>query len=232
MTFRNFLAGTLLLAGALHGPLAVAQPPAVMPPISGERPVVAIPAGWVLAYAELGDNGGYMLEYLPAGENIDNWRGEYLYVGRYPYPAGSGKTDPHRPDAPSIGDTAVNGIQQQVAATCRGQGGFTQQPLQAGLYHGARISLAAGFCPQMGQAAPYGEGAAIAFIEGNDYLHQVSFHWRPASAEQRVERLSTLGAEDGAVERYQRTIRATTLCGGQHEPACSQAPGSNPPASR
>lgn len=229
---RMMQAGTLLLAGALQTVQAGTPAPVAMPPITGERTEVTIPTGWRLAYAESGDNGSYLLEYLPAGETIDHWRGEYLLVGRYPYPAGSGKTDLKQPGAASIGDGAVAAIQKQAAATCRGQGRFTAMSHHWNVFNGFRFSVSGGFCTQMGTAAPFGEGAVIAFIEGNRYLHQVSFHWRPASAAQRAEREPYWWAEDGAVIRYLTTIKATQLCDGPDEPACSPLPGSPPPANR
>lgn len=219
-TRRFPLAAALLLAGIRQVALAGPPTPAVMPAIDGERPVVGIPAGWLLAYARADADGSYLLEYLPAGETIDNWRGEYLFIGRYPYPAGRGKTDLKQPGAPGIGDGAVAAIQKQAAATCRDQGGLTAMSHHWNVFNGFRFSVSGGFCPQMGTAAPFGEGAVIAFIEGNRYLHQVSFHWRPASAAQRAERAPYWWAADGAVSRYLSIIKATRLCGGPDEAPC------------
>jgi len=188
--------------------------------VSGEQPDVAVPAGWKLAYKAVHPDGAYFFEYIPEGENIDNWRSGYLFVGRAPYPEHRKKTDLNQPKAASIGDAMVSAIQKEVADACKGQGSFMPMSHRWNIFNGSRVSVSGGFCSKMGSAAPYGEGAIVSVIEGEEYLHQISFHWRPISAEQREKRMPAWGDTDENIIRYLQTIRATKLCGGKNGAAC------------
>lgn len=184
--------------------------------ISGERADVAVPTGWKLAYKAVGLDGAFFFEYIPEDETIENWRTGYLFVGRAPYPGNSKKTDLSQPKAASIGDALVSSIQKEAAEACKGQGNFFSMSHHWNIFNGSRISVSGGLCSRMGSAAPYGEGAIVSVVEGDQYLHKISFHWRPVSAAQRENRMLTWGDTNENMVRNFETIKAIRLCGGKH----------------
>ncbi|WNH53475.1 hypothetical protein [Stenotrophomonas oahuensis] len=179
--------------------------------VHGEQLQVAVPSGWKLAWmaGDRSGNGDVMQEYIPADQNIKNWRGQYLLVGRVPLPpaevskevAAMGKTLPQM----------VSMVSQQEARKACG-GTFTEIEPWSGAAAAGESTISGGFCDRFGPAAPFGEGALIGYLQGKQYVHRIEYHWRPASEGERNAHLPTR-VHPAQQQAWIDAIKATPLCG-------------------
>lgn len=187
--------------------------------VHGEQLQHAVPAGWTLAWMD-GDrsgNGEVMAEYLPPGEDIQNWRGGYLLIRRLPMPA----ADVLQQVAASGATLAQVGItQQQEKAKKFCAGSFTPTSARSNRFNGVEFAVAGGFCDKVGPAAPFGEGAVVAFVQGHGFMHQVQYSWRPLDAAE-LRRNKPYRIEPARTAGYMQAITSTTLCGGDQQPTCT-----------
>ena len=187
--------------------------------VSGERLEPRIPAGWKLAWMEGGAHGGFIVEYIPQAEDIQNWREGYLVVQRMPYPSASAMAELKNANA-KIADVALYQLMKKVEQTC---GGRHQAMTQAtNDYGGAHFAVSGGYCDQYGIAAPFGEGSVVAFVEGKEYLFRIQFGWRPKSESERQANLPWRVSPQ-IVKAYVETIKTASLCGGSGQAACKTA---------
>lgn len=188
--------------------------------VHGEQLQHTVPAGWRLAWME-GDrsgNGEVMAEYLPPGEDIQTWRGGYLLIRRLPMPsaevlqqvAASGAT---------LAQVGITQQQEKAKTFCAGR--FTPTSARSNRFNGVEFAVAGGFCDKLGPAAPFGEGAVVAFVQGNGFMHQLQYGWRPADAAE-LRRNKPYRIEPARIAGYMQAITATTLCGGDQQPTCTQ----------
>lgn len=189
--------------------------------VHGEQVQHAIPAGWTLAWMD-GDrsgNGEVLAEYLPPGEDIQQWRGGYLLIRRFPVPA----ADVMQQVAASGHSLIEVGIaQQQEKARRFCSGTFTPTSARSNRFNGIDFAVAGGFCDKVGPAAPFGEGAVVAFLQGRTFVHQLQYGWRPADAAE-LKRNRPYRIDPARIGGYMQAITATTLCGGEQQPACVPA---------
>ncbi|HDS1579686.1 TPA: hypothetical protein QEL15_001761 [Stenotrophomonas maltophilia] len=213
----------MAVVSLLAAPLGAAAPPAGEPgspfAVHGEQVQHAIPAGWTLAWME-GDrsgNGEVLAEYLPPGEPLQAWRGGYLLIHRLPMPdaevmkqvAASGAT---------LVQVALSQQQDKARGFCAGK--FTPTSARSNRFNGVEFAVAGGFCVKVGPAAPFGEGAVVAYLQGNGFIHQVQYGWRPADAAEQRRDLPYRIAP-AKVAGYMQAITASTLCGGASQPLCT-----------
>lgn len=185
--------------------------------VNGEQLALPIPKFWKLAWMEGAADADYVAEYIPEDEDINSWRGGYLQISRAAYPPADVLA--------RLAEARVNisdmALAQHVSTAARHCGGRHEaMQAQALTYNGIRLALGGGFCDQYGPAAPFGEGAYIAFVEGKDYMFRLHYGWRPRTPAERASYLPWRLAP-AADAYFQDALKAATLCGGKDQPPCA-----------
>lgn len=197
--------------------LGAAAPDAGKPfAVHGERLTLPVPPQWKLAWMQGDGDGDYVAEYIPQDEDITSWRGGYLQISRAAYPGADVLAQLAKAKA-NIVDVALAQHIRTAASQCGGR--HQAMPQHALTYSNVRFAVGGGFCDRYGPAAPLGEGAFMAFVEGKDYLFRIHYGWRPATQQEHDSNLPWR-ITPAASLRYLESIKAATLCGGDAQPAC------------
>ncbi|GGP25005.1 hypothetical protein [Silvimonas amylolytica] len=206
---------TLVCATPIH---AAPVAPTVGAPfaVTGERVTTQIPKGWKLAWMQGDPAGGFMAEYLPEGEDINHWRGEYLAIARFPYPSATVLKQMTEKKV-HISEVALSQFMSATQAGCGGK--RDEMPHGLNQIDGLLFAVSGGFCDKLEPAAPFGEGQFVAFIEGKDFLHKVQYSWRPGSAFEASANKPMRLPKQKTVQ-YLEAIKASRLCDGSYK-ACT-----------
>lgn len=183
---------------------------------TGEQLDVAPPNEWKLAWMDGRSDGSYLIEYIPGKEEIDSWRDGYLAIERLHYPPVEIRKEIENAKS-SVSEVALFQFVQNAKKACSGRHEPMMQRVNS--FNGIRFAVSGGFCDRYGPAAPYGEGAFIAFAEGKDYLFRIQYGWRPKSIEEKKSNLPWRITPDKA-EEYLGAIKAASLCAGPGQPGC------------
>lgn len=184
--------------------------------VQGERLDFEPPAGWRLAWMEGEADGNYYVEYIPQDETIESWRGGYLLVRRFKYPAPE-ILQQIRDQKMNFAAILLQKFMEDAQKACPGKNAQMVQRINT--FNGIPFAVSGGFCDAYGPAAPHGEGAFIAYAEGRDYFFQIQYGWRPATVEQRAMNLPWRLAPEKAAQ-YLNAMKKYTLCGGAGQAAC------------
>jgi len=195
-----------LLFLTLSLPAAAGKKDEQAAPSNGENLVIQPPAGWRLAYMTGDPSSNYLVEFMPNGEDKDNWREGYMSVQRGAYtPAGH------------LATQAVESLIQAAQSKCAGH--FVVMKQKDTQTNGAYTSIGGGFCDRYGGVAPYGEGNLTAVLEGKQNLFMVQFGWRPATETDLKDYNWRIQPE--RLQQYLNLINQAALCGGgKDQPAC------------
>ncbi|WP_293776383.1 hypothetical protein [uncultured Oxalicibacterium sp.] len=207
-TFLLFVFSTIGMANGAYADAAFA--------VTGEQLDYQIPAGWKLASIAGAPDGAFHAEYVPSDEDIRSWRKGYLLIKRMPYPSADVMDDIRK------GKTRFNELvlaQHMHAANASCSGKNSQMTARVSTFNGIPFAVSGGFCDRYGAAAPYGEGAFVAFAEGRDYFFQIQYGWRPGS-EQDAKNNLPWRIPPAQAASYLNSLKAMTLCGGQQQAAC------------
>ncbi|SDG37429.1 MULTISPECIES: hypothetical protein [unclassified Duganella] len=209
---------TVALCALLSANAAAQEQPEAGKPftINGEQVTLPVPKFWKLAWMEGTPDGANVLEYIPPDEDIKSWRGGYLQISRSAYPAPELLAQLEQAKA-NITDVALAQNTRDAAKGCGGK--YQAMPQHALTFNNVRFAVGGGFCDLYGPAAPLGEGAFVAFIQGKDYLFRIHYGWRPATPEEQKSHLPWR-ITPAASLRYLESIKAATLCGGKDQAAC------------
>lgn len=188
--------------------------------IHGEQISILIDDAWFPAWQNLlkpqaregqaNAEQGYNVEYIPRGQDIEKWRGEYLLVSRMSYPV-----DPKEKE--NIANNAAQLIQTLSERHC-GQN-LKKMPTVSIKIDGQPAVMAGGYCPLPIKVSPKGEGSIFVFIEGKEYLHRVSFNWRPLESE-RAEGTPVIGTSPERLVEFAKRLQNIKLCGRNDTTAC------------
>lgn len=197
--------------------IADEQPAAGKPfAVHGEQLTLPVPRYLKLAWMEGQPDGDYVMEYIPQDEDINSWRGGYLQIARSSYPAPELMAQLEQAKA-NITDVGLAQDTKKAASTCGGT--YRAMPQHALTYSNVRFAVGGGFCDRYGPAAPLGEGAFVAFVQGKDYQFRIQYGWRPNTPQEQNSYLPWR-LPPGIMMRYLESIKAATLCGGEDQAAC------------
>nr|WP_315201381.1 hypothetical protein [uncultured Albidiferax sp.] len=188
--------------------------------VVGEQLAHPPPEGWKRAWTGGQADGSYIVEFIPATENIDAWRQGYLAIERLEYP-GKDVLQRLAERNMKVSDLALYQLTSKAKETCPGQ----HTAIEHKRYQSSGVSFAVGggFCDLYGPAAPYGEGSVVAFAEGKNYLFRIQYGWRPQSIQAREDNLP-LRIPPKKLQEYLDAIRMSSLCGGPEQPVCKISP--------
>jgi hypothetical protein len=117
----------------------------------------------------------------------------------------------------------LGSMQRQADARQHCPGTFTEIPPRSDRVGVLDFAVAGGFCDRYGPAAPFGEGALVALVQGKDFVHRIEYHWRPANDAERSRDLP-YRIDAATLEQFRQALIASTLCGGGQQPACTAVP--------
>jgi len=207
-TIQALLLAAPLLSLSLSLSAVAGPKEAPAAPSNGENLVIQPPAGWRLAYMTGDPGSNYMVEFMPNGEDQDNWREGYMSVKRGAYTPVGGQ---------HLATQAVESLIQSAQSKCAGH--FVVMKQKNTQTNGAYTSIGGGFCDRYGGVAPYGEGNLTAVVEGKKNLFMVQFGWRPATESDLKDYSWRIQPE--RLQQYLNLINQANLCGGGNdEPAC------------
>jgi hypothetical protein len=183
--------------------------------VNGEQIEFAPPEGWKLTWMSGSANGPYIAEYIPAEESIDTWRKGYLAIQRLALPKEAVLKNLKEANI-KLADAMMSAFVSEANKTCDGTN--TPMPQESITFNGLYFAISGGFCDKFGAIAPFGEGALIAFAEGEHYWYKIEYAWRPDSQEE----LNNLPwrIEKGKGIDYMNSIRLMRLCGGPKQLTC------------
>jgi hypothetical protein len=184
--------------------------------VIGERVDHPVPKGWKLAWMGGKPDGRFVVEYIPASEQIDSWRGGYLAIERLPYPSPE-VLDELASKKQAASEFALSLYIQMAKKNCGGKHESMSQ--RSNVFNGAIFSVGGGFCGRYGPAAPFGEGALVAFVQGKSFLFRIQYGWRPKSAQELSANLPWRITSQVA-QKYLGAIKASSLCAGVGQPEC------------
>lgn len=185
--------------------------------VSGEQLQHPIPKGWKLAWMEGTPDGGYLAEYIPQADDINNWREGYLSIQRAAYPGAAVVEQIAKANA-KVSDVALVQFMKMAADNCGGH----HQAMSKGTntFNGVHFAVSGGYCDKYGPAAPFGEGSVIAYVDGRDYLFRIQYSWRPKDEQAQKDNLPWRIAP-AVSTGYMLAIKESSLCGGGGgQPAC------------
>lgn len=184
--------------------------------ISGEQVIHDIPKGWDLSYFEGDPAGNFLMEYVPKGDDVRQWKQGYLLIRRSAYPDATlmsklkeAKISPAMVGILQAQDTAKKGCGENFRPMTQGET----------VFNGIAFAISGGYCPQYGQYLPFGEGAVVSVLEGKENIFKLQYSWRPHSAQPQLK----WGLENSQITNYLDRIKNTHLCGGINETKCSQS---------
>jgi hypothetical protein len=184
--------------------------------VVGEQLDYAAPKGWKLAWMDGKPDGSYVAEYIPQTEEINSWRDGYLAIARLPYPPAQILKEIENSKT-TISELALIQYIQKAKDTCGGKHEAMSQ--RTNTFNDIYVAVGGGFCDKYGSAAPFGEGAFVAFAQGKNYLFRVRYGWRPRSDQNQSDNLPWRITPSVAKE-YLEAIKALSLCAGVGQPAC------------
>lgn len=183
--------------------------------VKGEQIMHSAPAGWKLVWMSGAADGRYVAEYIPEADDIKSWREGYLAIERMPYPSSEALAKLRKTKSP-LSAVLLHHYIELAARSCGGKHQSMSQ--RTNTYNDVVFAVGGGFCEKYGTAAPFGEGAFVAFAEGKDYLFRIQYAWRPRSAEDNSD--LTWRITPDKAKQYLEAIKASYLCGGHGQPAC------------
>lgn len=187
--------------------------------VSGEQVEFHPPSGWKLAWMSGKGNGSYLAEYIPEKENVNEWREGYLAIERLEYPSNEVLREIEN-NKTRIADLGLIQFLKKAKETCGGQHAAMSQ--RTNIFNGVYFAVGGGYCDRYGPAAPFGEGAFVAFAEGKRYFFRIQYAWRPKSVDdQKVNTPWRITPEKA--KEYIESIKSMSLCGGDVQPVCKVA---------
>lgn len=184
--------------------------------VVGEQIEYAVPAGWKLAWMEGKPDGSFFVEFIPKDETIEKWRGGYLLVQRLPYP-NPDVLEKIKSIKSKIADVALFQFFEKANKACVGKNQLMSQ--RTNVFNSIYMAIGGGFCDRYAGAAPFGEGTVIAFAEGEDFLFQMQYGWRPANMQELNANLPWRINEE-KIRPYLEAFKSSSLCGGSKQPFC------------
>jgi hypothetical protein len=184
--------------------------------VTGERMDIQVPAGWKLAWMDKMPDNGYLQEFIPKSEDINAWRKGYLSIQRIAYPPAAVLEEIKRTNR-HLADVALASYMETADVNCEGKN--TEMSQRANEFNGVHFAVSGGFCDRFGTAAPFGEGAIIAFAEGRNFLFRIQYGWRPANEQEAQSNLPWRESWE-VMTSYLKTIKASSLCGNADRPVC------------
>lgn len=184
--------------------------------VVGEQVNHQIPDGWKLAWMSGESDGRFFVEYIPADEEINSWHSGYLLIERIPLPSAEALEE-IRSMKTTLPELALHHFIEQAKTDCGGE--HKEMSRSVNTFNDILFAVSGGFCSLYVNSAPYGEGAFVAFLEGNHYIFRIQYAWRPASETNKNNHLPWRIAPEMA-EKILNTIKVTTLCGSENQPVC------------
>jgi hypothetical protein len=204
MKFILFAAVTTLLTAP---PVFASQLPMPASTGLGEQLIYQAPENWELAFAEDREEAGYLLEFIPKGDEINSWQQGYLSVQKNPMPSKE-ILDQIRERNLHPATVALAQYQQAAARSCPGT--FDSMAQGDNTFNGTYVSVTGGFCDQYGETAPHGEGAVIAVLEGKSSFFLVKYAWRPKDENENRDHRWRITPE--SITNYLTSIKQMSVC--------------------
>ena len=178
--------------------------------VKGDRVDLTPPAEWKLSWMQGTPDGEYLVEYIPQGDDISSWQHGYLMVERLPYPAGARESI--KQAGATISAVALRQTTNMSSKWCQGNFVPTVQALNT--FHRLQFAIGGGYCKLPNKMSRFGEGAFVAFIEGQDYLYKIQYGWRPQSKEEQDA--SPWGIDEATAKKYLESIKSAVICNDEH----------------
>ena len=205
-----------LLLGMLIMPTFAGESDGKSFAVLGEQVDHQIPNGWKLAWMDGQVDGRYLMEFIPADEDIKAWRSGYLAIERIPLPSTEAMEEVRQMKT-SLAEVGLHYFINQAESRCGGR--HEEMSRRVNTFNGILFAVSGGFCSRYGATAPFGEGAFVAFLEGQQNIFRIQYAWRPASEADGNLHLPWRISPDKA-GAYLNAIKATTLCGAENQPVC------------
>lgn len=204
-----------IIACLFTSPLFASQPTLPESTKQGEQLIYQVPENWELAFIDDIGETGYLLEYIPKGDDINSWQQGYLSIQKHPMPAKE-VLNQLRERNLHPATVAVAQYQQAAAKSCPGT--FDSMSQGDNTFNGTYASVTGGFCDRYEEVAPHGEGAVIAVFEGNDSFFLVKYAWRPKDENENSAHRWRITPE--TITRYLTSIKQMSVCIPGTEKSC------------